>query len=824
MKVLYTFDDQNKTNCLARWPQVLNVRTAYLDETTQIGVIELKTCIQAIVSASPELVAKLGQDYTVYAYDYSEYETPLVGQGMLSWVLASSSSTPSAPAHLSRTVVTGRVCKNILGLFTSSSQETLEVKLRLVPVPTCLQSEYIESMRKYRDLSKIIPEGFDSGAWTSFLQANPAIVQLANQSRCQSPAVAPQPRDAVGLEHVQRLVNEGSSTRISDGQHILPQHQGYNTTERVEQLPRPASPASSVQSATAPSKRRGRPPRAASRTSARGHDIQPKTPINPEPAEIPYINNDRFEEGPSKKRAKVSKADWTGSTGFAKQPDSLRVAASTAASVRIHQPTAVRLIAQDANNTNTPEGPPRAPTPIADPTCQRLRPSLPTGKSSLRCESYMTNTEPYRSPYNASDTILKPAGSVTTSPEGSRGDSTSNTPPDIASSPPVYRGISTAPSSPNLPILPRHVDSGFMSGSIDDLFEDDDFQPINDEDINIVAQYSGDSDLLATSPGKKDISPCTQLKPLPAQQTQPDATSIARTRKAARCASGYRVLDRTMSSGNLAMPSSNKSDQIQPGGLYRSQSWSGQDTQPPSFERGESPQFLESSETAKLRNRSGSGAGAKRKKAIQSRLVTSVAAGEMPPFCENCGAIETPTWRKAWVKVHSGTPEHVRISEEEGGIVAWETLQADADGKVILFRIIKRTLLPEDEGFAEILLCNRKSSYLPKNDQANFIQHADYGYILESVSDLEKFGKKHTRTQAKNAKGAPALKNRKPTLHQIKLAVIIHRELTCNQTHPHPPTTRTVQMKRMKLRNPHNLTGQELRACRLRQLPRIVPA
>lgn len=51
VKVLYTFDDENKQNCLARWPHVLDVQTAFLDEGTQIGVIELKTCIQAIVSA-----------------------------------------------------------------------------------------------------------------------------------------------------------------------------------------------------------------------------------------------------------------------------------------------------------------------------------------------------------------------------------------------------------------------------------------------------------------------------------------------------------------------------------------------------------------------------------------------------------------------------------------------------------------------------------------------------------------------------------------------------------------------------------------------------
>jgi hypothetical protein len=94
-------------------------------------------------SFSPELVGQIGKDYTVYAYDYSEYETPLVGQGMLSGVLATFSSTPEAASNQSKTMITGRVCKNPLnGLFSTGAQETLEVKLRLVPVPTVSQSEY----------------------------------------------------------------------------------------------------------------------------------------------------------------------------------------------------------------------------------------------------------------------------------------------------------------------------------------------------------------------------------------------------------------------------------------------------------------------------------------------------------------------------------------------------------------------------------------------------------------------------------------------------------------------------------------------------------
>ena len=51
VKILYTFDDDNKTNCLARFPHALNIPTVALDNNTQIGVIELKKCIEAIVNA-----------------------------------------------------------------------------------------------------------------------------------------------------------------------------------------------------------------------------------------------------------------------------------------------------------------------------------------------------------------------------------------------------------------------------------------------------------------------------------------------------------------------------------------------------------------------------------------------------------------------------------------------------------------------------------------------------------------------------------------------------------------------------------------------------
>lgn len=699
MKVLYTFDDQNKTNCLARWPQALDIRTAYLDESQQIGVIELKTCLQAIVSASPELVAKLGQDYTVYAYDYSEYETPLVGQGMLSWILASCSSTPSAPAHQSKTMVTGRVCKNILGLFTSASQETLEVKLRLVPVPTCLQSEYVENMKKYSDISKIIPNGFDYTSWTSFLQSNPAIMQLANASRSQTPALGSNQREGIGIEHVQRLLSQGS-TSFQSGDLPL----GLQTTNAVGgpgggQLPRPSSPAMSVQSTTV-TKRRGRPPKNGPKAKPNSAPPQRQPAIRQETLDNgSEVNDDRL-EGPSRKRAKVTKADVPGSSTFSQQSESLRVAASTAASLRIHQPSAIR---PSTNIASSLEAPPRVPTPIANPLSQPKRPALTTARSSLRQESLAVDESTYDSPYAPSENGAKPPESVMSSPAASRVDSLGETPADITSSPPVYHNMSTAPSSPRLPVLPRDIDSGFMSGSLDDLFGDDELRPVDEEDLEIAAQYCKRSDLPSVPIDNPESMDQPIAQPQIIESTPADDRAIDTSRQSARSAVG---LGRTASLGSVPRPSAIASDPVRPSGLSRSQSWT---SLPKRHAPSDIPTSEESDAQQAKRARRGSGAEAQLKKEkIRSKLVTAIAAGEVPPYCDNCGAIETPSWRKAWAKVYSGTPEYVRVSDEEGGILAWQKLQTDERGTVCLYRVFKKNLRDGDEGFNEILLCNRK--------------------------------------------------------------------------------------------------------------------
>ena len=722
MKVLYTFDE-DKTNCLARWPHPLDIRTAYLNPDTPVGVIELKICIQAIAVASPEIVAGLRQDYTVYAYDYSEYETPLVGQGMLSWILASASPTPGAPANQSRTMVTGRVCKNAMGLFTNNSQEILEVKLRLVPVPTSRQSEYLESMKRYRDISRMMPIGFDPQAWTTFLQQNPGFIQQAMESRSQSPAVGIGQNSGYGLEHVQRLLNgeDGGQSSQSQARPPASRKQSFAHADFSQQPPRLPSPASSIASTAAAPKKRGRKPGPRYEENKRKRGKKAAAPPSTDPG---YGTGDEpLEEGPSKKRAKLTQAAWDGKQDFGKQPESLRVAASTAASVRIHQPTAVRP------GSNAPldlDNQPRAPTPVANPAQGSNRPRMPVTKSNLGRHSMLAEIPPGPS-YSPGPVSEK---AVHSSPEKSQAESS---PVDIASSPPVFPGHSTTHSSPRLPEFPRHFDgdSGFMSATFDELFDEDELRPLDDDDYAVAAQYkkrpglqgplfedihNEEANAFMTDLSFNQPDQIHQIENLPMEsKDHPDSQ-----------------LQKTASSSALppAMPAS---DPVRPSTLHRSQTWSASEAPHPASDvasssvKGVAASRPVSCNRARRQSDTGRHSGVKRKAHIQSKLASSIAAGEVPPFCDNCGAIETPTWRKAWSKIHSGTPEHVRISEEEGGIIAWQTLQTDNKGTICLYRIIKKTLAPQDQGFTEMLLCNRKHIFTKKEIVLTWVQLAACG-------------------------------------------------------------------------------------------------
>ena len=521
VKVLYTFDEQSQTNCLARWHASLPIHTAFLDEKTQIGVVELKICLQAVVSASPELIGKLGHDFTVYAFDYSEYETPLVGQGMLSWML--SSAVPTEPAHRSRKMVTGRVSRNVLGLFAGSSEETLEVKLRLVPVPHCLQSEYIQNMNKYHDISKKLPPNFDPQAWSDLLKNNPSLMGLFQQSAPMHPS------SNVGIEHVQRLMLPDFSRPSVERESSFEGYQGSSVSD-LDQI-RPSSSASNIrpaqaQSSSRPASRQSKTRRPSSRASntslkgrKRGRNVVEEE-VSAEEQMVQEISEERQGDGTVKKRAKVVKA-VVPKAGLVTRIDSLRVAASEAASVRVHQPTAVR---PSANTVANLEEPPRVPTPIPRGPQQAKRGSLLKQRSSLGMEAMtLSDSSTYSSPYISSDTQLPQIESAATTPESDCAPSLPRSyVSEIASSPPSVMGAFECAIAPSSPILPlnQHEQAIFSTNNhiINSLFEDDtpdiDMQSPGTCDLESRAQPVA----AAHSPSSQPPFVNGQLPPAPPQK------------------------------------------------------------------------------------------------------------------------------------------------------------------------------------------------------------------------------------------------------------------------------------------------------------------
>lgn len=743
LKVLYTFDDASKTNCLARWPHLLEIQTAALDEMTQIGVIELKTCIQAIVSASPELVAQLGKDYTVYAYDYSEYETPLVGQGMLSWVLASASPTPNAPAHQSETMVTGRVCKNVLGLFSKGAQETLEVKLRLVPVPTVMQSEYLESMRKYRELSNIIPHEFDAQAWTNFLRQNPGLI---TPSHTQQPERTASPMDHTGIERFHRLLSEGSTPRelpsapangsyrsVSPAQSALAPGSRVSTpgdqlshfqqeplSQQTQQQPQPQPLLNRAQSDII---------RPSSSASMRDSDYAAQGRYASRRGSIQsgYGSCDESAESQPRKRAKLYRAEWPGKSDFNidRQPSSLRVAASTAASVRIHRPTPINPAIAAAQNS--PEEPVRPPTPISTTTDfpRRAHP-LP---SLLRESSVQSNN--YESPYNASDDQT-PVELNTQSPEESRYQGLFEPSFSMPSSPPVLDCHFPGRSSPVLPPMVTESDSGFMSGGVEELLDEDIGTPLEDytrpATNDATSEKPGDCLAVhASSPVGSRVNPEVRNENTPisdesqGQSTKDSApvyprapTSNAGSRPSSRAS--FRQAPKPLAPAPMsqseieqlisAIPASDPVMPSQPQG--QNSNWAAGPMS--DYSAAETPAPQRVAEDGKVR----SGAGARRLRQVQARLDKAIRDGQVPPYCENCGAIETPTWRRAWSKEMNGNEQEADEMKKDSGMLFWQSLERDGQDKVTKFKIYKKSLADIDNDFAQVLLCNPCGLWLHK--------------------------------------------------------------------------------------------------------------
>lgn len=678
-------------------------------------------------------MAKLGQDYTVYAYDYSEYETPLVGQGMLSWVLSSSSPTPNSPAHQSKTMITGRVSKNVMGLFSKDAQETLEVKLRLVPVPTVMQSEYLDSMQRYREMSNSTPPSLDPQTWANCMRQNTDPSTACN-SQQQSERAPASPMDQLGIERFHRILSEGSTPRE------LP---GMTPSESF----RPLSPAQSSTSMAGPS-RYSTPggqysqsqsfPTQQPREENRSRDvIRPSSSASMRDSELPtqlsylgrresihsgYGSGDESADVQPRKRAKVYQTDAPGKSDFniEKQPSSLRVAASTAASVRIHRPTPMHPVHDILQNPN--EEPIRPPTPISGPNNvpRKLRPS-----TSLLRESVQSNNTRYTSPYPMSDDQPS-TDQIGHSPEDTRYQGIFEPSFSMPSSPPVLDGGFRMRSSPNLPPITTDTDSGFMSGGIEELLDEDLGTPL--EDCTLAVTHGASQNKRGLPSGVRASSPANAStlsenrndhlivgEGSTAEQSTKEAApplprapaSMAGSRPSSRAS--FRQGPKPLAPAPISqseleqlMSTVPHSDSIMPSqGPQHSHSWAGPMSD---ISTVETPAPVMVADDGKVR----SGTGARRQRQINARLDKCIRSGQAPPYCENCGAIETPTWRRAWSKDLDGNEQDANECKKDTTMLFWRSLERDDDDKVSKFRIYKKTLVDNDKDFTQVLLCNRK--------------------------------------------------------------------------------------------------------------------
>ncbi len=476
--------------------------------------------------------------------------------------------------------------------------------------------------------------------------------------------------------------------------------------------------------------------RPASRASVRA-GTQPVSHKRRDSFNSGYYSGDeiQMEEGPSKKRAKVTQvgAPSRSDLNIERQPESLRMAASTASSVRVHRPVALHPALNNLQVGNLTEEPVRPPTPIpgAKKPLNRRHQTEPSGLRRQGSQQY-PSSDIYHNGYLPRDAV----GSLATSPEVFRGASVSSTPANIPSSPPVMMNYTSVPSSPLLPApLNEQPDSGFMS-AFDDVpaaenesffaglfqsHDDDGHQPQSTMDQSAAATTGmhnqfmpvfEDGNNAEQDPSQVALPP----PPKPANQYASSKQPLSRaqsSRPASRpgmsspklAPAPYpraRQLEEEMSVQSALPPVASSDPAVRQ--LHRSNTWAGDMSDVP---MSDAP----TGEGGRTKSVSSKKVGREQTKA---RLENALASGEMPPYCDNCGTIDTPAWRRVFARMLPGhLYESLELWPESPGAFVWKkVVEEGEDGSIITFRAYKLSKRPEDKGdeWTNVTLCNREYS------------------------------------------------------------------------------------------------------------------
>ncbi|KAI1125097.1 hypothetical protein F5Y10DRAFT_268438 [Nemania abortiva] len=827
LKVHYTFDKDNQERCLARWPHILHIQTIPMDGQT-IGVIDLGLCLQAVSQCSPELAGDEEKDYAIYAFDYSEPDTPLVGQGLLSRGL-SQGPEPREPK-----LITGRVTKNLLAIFGNGIKETLEVKLKLTAISKIPRSEPIP--RPHSAVAPLPPNLVaasstlsDNGEWGSFVQSHPVLSQKQSAPVMNLPTLAPapvrpyssnfearsdahhypplQPAPSSRPGSVDPSVKERTTQSFRHTPPLAPARQSPAIEENVSNQPT-TKPIKAQTQSRPNSRASSRPPTGRPRGRPR------KRPLASEGNTSGYEDGTDGDDAPlrNKKRATTTKVERSNTAAFGSAPESLRVAASTAGSLRNIRPVAPA--GDVSGRSHLHEEGPRAPTPVPEPRFQGPTHSRPMAQSNLRRQSmaFQPTESLLNQPYpdlgrSMSQDARSPMDSVAPSPF-----SDEPSPADISSSPPVPRSAmysiqsSPAPSSPILPPMRAPVeqpDSGFMSGGLEDSRVEEDAankvaampndpvpvaakpkprrsrakkqqEPKSQQTLHIHTETPGPPELLPQTSiynpprpqGSRKRSAVSTPVATEAPAVESMNTTLSGMGKAPEAASTEEQAIQNPEQMQVTMPPRIDFDALQAAineypddehfmdtlnvdvnsfsptddatqGLEISQpgvSHEGR-MEPPVVPMLASEPFIEPELPAvpasdpvlpQLSQSMAMSGGPHpqtdavdgmesrmnknyvKRQAIKQKLEEAVALGEMPSFCSNCGALQTPTWRKIWKQERRGVPAYHEYSEKPGHVTAISVLEKDDDGTPTLYEVIKKSLGPMDDKskWTETILCN----------------------------------------------------------------------------------------------------------------------
>ncbi|KAK1538251.1 GATA transcription factor [Colletotrichum paranaense] len=853
LKVIYAFADSGES-FLARHSELLTVQTVPIDEKTTVGMVDLKLCAQAVVKCSPELLSDATRDFAVYAYDYSEPDEPLVGQGFLGWIMNNTDGKR----------IIGRTTRNPLSVFSGGVKEILEIKLKLKPVAAMTQPRYeVEPrpdarhsyQRSESHMSvEIQPTRHNDGAltpnshaeWASFMQSNQ---QMGNQQHPQnvaSPHHLPQHHNEFQHQPQPPPQQRQQMQRSNSFAYNGPPQQQVQNSQLQQTIPQPPMQNSEGPNRVAPTlvdtatDTQVNPP---SRPSSRASNISKKSRSTGRPRGRPrkqpraetqgntsgYEDGTDGDDGPAKKkRATMTQVTGNINAPFGGGCGPLRVTASTAGSLRTLRPAG---ISQDPSMGSHMQDVPRAPTPVPD-----RGPSMPQGGkatkgSKLRRQSTLSQaaTPPSQPQFSEPPFAMSPSQQDGRSPdsEAVSPNFSEDSPAAIGSSPPVPRTTSFVRSSPpaSSPILPpmrmpmpmpQH-DSGFMSGGVDDLFDGDIMKPLPKPVATAPKQSKGRKtnrnetkeqidesgipiqvfQLAEHVPSEIDTAPKIRkqlppkaptstpstepslpplqhavsesnmtVPPQPAgkepspqqeepvvvikpdvdmdsqsapsfeapqsedsldmrleqlvqavQDKAPDVVLPEPSTLAPIAADVFALpsappsLSRSTSEFSQALPMVPASDPIGPIALPALPlpditSFS-EAPCPPSdaFQPPRSPTQAQKANKNYVK-----------KKAIREKLLQAIESGQTPMYCNNCGAIETPTWRKIWSQEHEGVPEFTEFSDKPGRITAILVLERDDEDKVTKYQVIKKGLAPHEDKseWKWHMLCNPCGIWLCK--------------------------------------------------------------------------------------------------------------